>query len=395
MRPREADTPCRVLYVNHVGEVSGAEMSLLTLLSHLQTDEFEPIAAAPRQGPLHALLDKLNITTQHLAPLRLHKTRNPLALAGQAGALMVRRIQLGRIIQRTHPDIIHANSLTAAVSATTWSIGMPPVVFHARDITFPERAIQWASSGAEAIIAISESVKKAVVEVAPEAADKIEVIYNGIDREQFRPQKPRGATRQMLRLEDDELLVGNVGQLVPWKRQDMFLDTAAVIASQFPQARFIMVGADMFGEHGDYVASLRTKAEELGLAKAVIWAGYRDDVADLMAAMDVMVHTAEVEPLGRVILEALCVGTPCVAVNANGPAEIIEHLESGMLAEADAQSLADAAIAVLSKPRLAEALAEGGKARVAQDFGAEQMARSTEQLYLRVRSRKLSRRWPI
>ncbi len=395
MRPPEADTPCRVLYVNHVGEVSGGEMSLLTLLSHLQTQEFEPIAAAPRQGPLHALLDKLNITTQHIPPLRLRKTRNPLALAGQAGALMLRRIQLGGIIQRMRPDIVHANSLTAAVSATTWSVGMPPVVCHARDLSFPKRAMQWASSGAEAIIAISESVKKAVVEVAPEAADKIEVIYNGIDEEQFRPQKARAAVRQMLRLEEDELLVGNVGQLVPWKRQDMFLDTAALIASKLPRARFVIVGADMFGEHLDYVASLRAKARELGLGKAVIWAGYRDDVADLMAAMDAMVHTAEVEPLGRVILEALCVGTPCVAVNANGPAEIIENLESGMLAEADAQSLADAAVSVLSKPRLAEALAEGGKARVAENFSAEQMARRTEQLYLRLRSQKLPRRWPI
>ncbi len=395
MQPREADIPFRVLYVNHVGEVAGAEMSLLTLLRHLQSDEFEATVAAPRQGRLHALLDGINITAEHIPPLRLHRTRNPLRMARQAAAVLTRRIQLGSIIQRTQPDLLHANSLTAAIAATTWSYGMPPVVLHIRDLNFPRRAMQWTSSGAAGIIAISECVKQAIVEAAPEAADKTEIIYNGIDREEFRPDRTRAEVRQMLGLGEDALLVGNVGQLVPWKRQDMFLEAAAAITTRLPQARFIIVGADMFGEHPEYVAGLRAQAHQLGLGRAVIWAGYRDDVANLMSAMDVMVHTAEAEPLGRVILEALCVGTPCVAVNANGPAEIIENLESGVLAEADGQALAEAAVTVLSKPRLAQALAEGGQTRIAEEFSAEQMAPRTEQFYRRVQGQKLSRRWPI
>ena len=395
MQQLKHDERCRVLYVNHVGQVSGAEASLVSLLSHLRTDRYEPMAAVPVEGPLGSELREHASIVERLPVLRLHDTKAVSELLRQAGRLLKHRVCLGGVIWRTHPDVVHANSLTAGMSATTWSLGMPPVICHVRDITFPKIVAQWVVGGAEAIIAISESVKKALLDAAPEAARKIHVIYNGIDSNLFKPARPRAEVRDLLGVAHDQPLIGSVGQLVPWKRHDLFLDAAAAISTSIPQARFIIVGADVFGEHPDYVATLREQAQRLGLENRLIWAGYRDDVPNLLAAMDVLVHTAEAEPLGRVILEALSVGTPCVAINAGGPAEIIQNMQSGLLVEPEQHDIAEAAVTIITRPRLAQALAEAGKRRVATDFSAEQTARAIEQLYLEIHQHRSRRRWPI
>jgi L-malate glycosyltransferase len=389
------DSKCRVLYVNHVGEVSGAEASLVSLLSHLRTDRYVPMAAVPMEGPLHSLLREHTSIVERVPALRLHDAKVISQLLRQAGRLLKHRTCLGGVIRRTHPEIVHANSLTAGMSATTWSLGMPPVVCHVRDTTFPKIAAQWVVGGAEAIIAISESVKRAILDAVPEAAQKIHVIYNGIDCKLFKPARPRAEVRELLGVAQDQPLIGSVSQLIPWKRHDLFIDAAAEIAASIPEARFIIVGADVFGEHPKYVAALHEQARRLGIEKRIIWAGYRDDVANLLAAMDVLVHTAEREPLGRVILEALCVGTPCVAVNAGGPAEIIQNMQSGLLVEPRQHDFAEAAITIITKPRLAEAFAAAGKVRVATDFSAEQMARTIERLYLDIQQRRPHRKWPV
>jgi len=105
--------------VNHVGEVSGAEVSMATLISHLNAEECQAVAAVPPDGPLRAMLEQRDVTTHRIAALRLYHTRNPFGLARQAMRVLGHRIQLGGIVERVHPHIIHANSLTAALSATT------------------------------------------------------------------------------------------------------------------------------------------------------------------------------------------------------------------------------------------------------------------------------------
>ena len=88
-------------------------------------------------------------------------------------------------------------------------------------------------------------------------------------------------------------------------------------------------------------------------------------------------------------------GTPCVAVAAAGPKEIIRNLESGMLTKPDARSLATAAVTVLTRPRQAQALAQGGRERVLSGFSVRTMVEQTEDLYCDMLARKPTRRWPI
>ena len=188
--------------------------------------------------------------------------------------------------------------------------------------------------------------------------------------------------RRELGIPVDAPLVGTVGQVIPWKRQDVFIEAAAGIVAHVPRCYFVVVGADLFGEHAEYVRELRSLAEMLNVADRVAFTGYREDAASLLASLDVLVHPADGEPLGRVLLEAMCLGVPCVAANSCGPAELIEDGVSGLLvAPGDVTGVAREVLSLLSRPGTARRLGEAARKRVGEEFSAGRMARLTEGLY--------------
>jgi glycosyltransferase involved in cell wall biosynthesis len=365
------------------------------MISQLDRQRFTPVAAIPHHGPLQAMLRRIDVPVATVPSLRLSRTRNPLSLARQGLDLLAFRRRLGALVGESGASILHANSIAAGLAATTLPRGMPPVVCHVRDLSFPRAAVDWIVSGSAAVIAISECVREAVLQAAPDAGERVRVIHNGIDPARFQPGKTRAEVRSMLGLAAGERLVGMVSQLVPWKQHERFLQTAAAVSERVKAVRFIIVGADLFGEHRDYVDSLYEQAAQLGLRERIIWAGYRDDVADLMHAMDVLVHPAEQEPLGRVVLEAMCVGTPCVAVDQCGPAELISSLESGMLTPPEPGAMAEAVVTLLTKAPLARAISAAAQEAVRTRFSALRAAQLTQKVYEDVLLRPPARRWLI
>ena len=100
--------------------------------------------------------------------------------------------------------------------------------------------------------------------------------------------------------------------------------------------------------------------------------GHRDDVVDILAEIDLLVHPANQEPFGRVLLEASAAGVPMVATNVGGTAEIIIDQATGYLVPAhDAVSLATAIIAILSDPVESQRLRENARARAMREFSID------------------------
>jgi glycosyltransferase involved in cell wall biosynthesis len=146
-------------------------------------------------------------------------------------------------------------------------------------------------------------------------------------------------------------LVGIVARLSPDKRQDRFLRAAALVARERRDVRFAVVGGDILGTHGAYADGLRGLAAELGIAERVTFAGHRPDVYAWIDALDVLVHPAEREPFGLVVLEALALGKRVVATDAGGPAEILAGDPRGELVPAlDSDGLAAAIRRALERP---------------------------------------------
>jgi len=165
--------------------------------------------------------------------------------------------------------------------------------------------------------------------------------------------------------------------LSEWKGQHVFLD--ALAAMEGVQA--VIVGGALFGQEA-YEARIREQASRLGLDGRVRFLGFRSDVPELMASMDVVAHTSIVaEPFGRVVVEAMMCGRPVVATRGGGVTEIIRDGETGLLVPpGDAAALAGALGTILSDPALAQRLGQSGRDDVSDRFSLEETCRSVSAL---------------
>jgi glycosyltransferase involved in cell wall biosynthesis len=135
--------------------------------------------------------------------------------------------------------------------------------------------------------------------------------------------------------------LGVVGQITPWKGQDMALRALSALAERHPRLRLLVVGEAKFLsrstrlDNRSYLAELHELASAGRLAGRVRFLGERSDVPTIMSALDALLVPSHDEPFGRVVVEAMAAGTPVIASASAGPAEIVEHGVSGLLAPAD------------------------------------------------------------
>lgn len=177
------------------------------------------------------------------------------------------------------------------------------------------------------------------------------------------------------------LVVGIVGRLQPWKRQDLVIRAVAALAETGVDAHALVVGGDAYGLSPEYGPSLRALAGKLAPGR-VTFTGQVADTAPYMSAMDVLVNASAEEPFGLVLIEAMALGTPVVAFDAGGPAEIVEHGVSGLLVRGDPERALVAALSSLAKdPSLRLRFGREGHGRWAGHYTAEAFAeRLTSQL---------------
>ena len=262
---------------------------------------------------------------------------------------------LARILCEFNPDIVHANGIAAALAT-------PPsdarVVWHVRDMPRRPRYVRLAASRCDAAVAISRPVADACSRVfAPADRGKIRLIENGIDLSRFSNIPSKAQARAALGLPADGPVVGMVAHLVPWKRHDTFVAAAALLrdfrnASGAP-VNWVLAGRDLFGEHKGYIRKLRRAVRDAGLEDRFFWIGDHDG-AEVIPALDLLVHTAEGEPFGRVVCEAMACGVPVVARDDAGPGSILKDGKTGFLVGTqEAAAFAERIAFVLSHPDVA------------------------------------------
>ncbi len=372
--------PIRVLFVNHVSRASGAERTLADLLAHLPGD-LEPLVACPgpEDGWLPRNVTSLGVPWHRIGAWRPHRTPRWRALA-DAMAFFPAVATLAAVLARTRPAVIHCNSLPAAL-LTLGCRPRAPVVWHARDLRLPEAMAARVVRRSTRVVAISQCVREALCGLVPEAAAKVQVVYNGVDAPRAGETGGTSQVRRELGLSGGEPLIGTLAQVVPWKRLEVLIEAAQALGDE-EKAHFVVAGADLFGEHRGYAVQLKALCARSGLSDRVHWLGWREDGAGILAALTAYLHTADAEPLGRAILEAMAVGTPCVAPAACGPAEIIRHGDTGLLYEPG--NGADAARAlrrVIYDPAFAEHLRLAARRDFQERFMAERMAAEIADVY--------------
>jgi glycosyltransferase involved in cell wall biosynthesis len=368
----------RVLYVNHTSHMSGGERSLLSLLGGLPGDVRAHVACPG--GPLADAVRQLGVDVLPLpgtaGSLKLHPTRTPRAVAELTlAALAVRRH--ARAVQA---DLVHANSIRAGLTAGMAArLGGPPAISHVRDCLPPGRVSsltrRLVSSMSAVVLANSRHTAARFAVDGTRAA--VLVAHSPIDLRQFDPARvDRIAARDRLGLAPSDVALGVIGQLTPWKGQDDAVRATAEVRRVHPDVRLLLAGSAKFvsgaTRHDNlaYVRRLEELVEQLGLREHVSFLGERDDVPELMRALDVLLVPSWEEPYGRAVVEAMAMGVPVIATEVGGPAEIIRDGEGVLLPPRRPELWARELVPLIRDPQARAALGEAGRAR-ASAFGVE------------------------
>ncbi len=180
--------------------------------------------------------------------------------------------------------------------------------------------------------AISQVIKKNLAETTPLNANKIELVFNGIDTEKFDPQNAdRKKVREEFSIAEDELLIGMLARFSPGKGHEEFLGTAKTLSEKIKNLKFIVVGEASRGED-KYANSVKELAQKYGLTN-VIFAGFRSDTPDVLAAMDIFVFPSHAEAFGIALAEAHSMALPSVCSNSDGVLDIAVDGETALLFE--------------------------------------------------------------
>lgn len=195
------------------------------------------------------------------------------------------------------------------------------------------------------------------------ARNRIAVVQNALIVEDYRPARGDDRLRTQWGIPSGHRLVGKIGRLSPEKCQDLFLRAAAQVLSRVPDVSFVLVGI------GPDEQRLRRLADALGIARHVVFAGYRSDMQAVYNALDLVVQSSSTEGMPNVILEALLMRVPVVATDVGGTAEVMADDRSGWLVPPnDADALVAGICGALADPAHAQALAEAGERRVRAEF---------------------------
>lgn len=379
----------KIVFYNHTGQVSGAERVLLTLMTRLNANEFERVLVCPAQGPLVEMATEAGISVQTVAHLNARFTWRPERYIDYCKSFYQVIADLRRKLVGLNPDLIHANSIRAGLVATAATLGLKmKVVWHLHDL-LPRHPLSSvirmvaASSKRSCMIAVSDAVGRNFCGRSRLLKRKVNVILNAIDLKQFSPDGiAREEIRTSLALAKNDFALGIVGQLTPRKGQLELLVAFEKLLQKVPQARLVIVGSALFNRDADYEQLLRDTALRLGIADRVMMLGARKDVAAIMRGLDLLIINSRREPFGLIACEGMACGTPVIATDRDGLAEIINHKKTGWLVPfGDQARLVDAMIFLAGRSDIRNELAAAARKDVAQRFALGRYMNEIEAFY--------------
>ncbi len=365
--------------------LGGAENLLWWFLRNLDRDRIEPSVAFFGDGPFPRETAAAGIPTHTLPAGRLRQVHRTAANTARLAAL-VRREAPDMVFSWLTRSQLHAGPAALVTghrtTSTWWQWDFP-------DGRLADRMAA-ALPGPE-VAACSRAVADAQEALWPRRP--CHVILPGIEPRPAPDPAEAAARREELGLPMDRPVVGIVGRLIAWKRQDAFLRALAHLREQGRDVHGVVVGGTAHGLDPGYAPSLHRLAGELGLDDdALTFTGQVADGSSWFGAMDVAVNASTREPFGVVVLEAMAAGTPVVAVDAGGPAEIIEAGRTGMLAASRSpHDLAEQIARLLDDACLRQTIAREAPRVVAQRFTARRMARDAEDWLLGLHQRATAR----
>ncbi len=368
----------RILFVNHTGELGGAEMTLLPIASRYRTD---CVVALLKDGPVRGRLEALGVSVtvidgaaSMLGVSRQAGMLRAVAAAPEVTATVWRLAKLARKF-----DVLYANSQKAAVIAfLAGAMLRKPVIWYLHDILSPEH---FAGMQRRTVVTLANRLARSVITNSTASADAfvacggdrrlVSVAPSGVDPAAFDQvtQSEIASVRPELGI-GSAPLIGLFGRLAPWKGQHVLLEALA----RLDGVHGMIVGGPLFGEE-HYRDRIVAQSQKLGIANRIHWLGFRDDIPRLMRATDVIAHcSVSPEPFGRVIVEGMLARRPVVASDHGASTELLGDRYPYLVPAGDPGLLAGAIDRIQrAPPHELVALVGANYARACERFSTDRM----------------------
>jgi glycosyltransferase involved in cell wall biosynthesis len=360
--------PTTVLHLSSSSGPGGAEAVMATVAAGLDPTHYHSLVCLFRDGWLRERCERLGLET------------HVLRMNGMLDLGWLRRFT--ELLRDRQVAVVHAHEF----GANTWGTmagrlaGRPVVAtVHGRSYyadSFKRRLAYRIVSRAATMVAVSEDVRRFVVEATGVSRRRVRVVHNGIDPPAPVSSEARAGVRAELGILDGEQVVTVVGSLYLVKGHRYLLEAAPQVLALCPSTVFLFAG------RGDCETELRTQAKSLGIEARVRFLGLRQDVPALLAIGDVFVQPSLSEGFSIAILEAMAAARPVVTTRVGGNSELVADGETGLLVEpADAPALAAAVTRLLTDAREARRLGGNGLDRVRSRFSTGAMVKDYESIY--------------
>lgn len=290
-------------------------------------------------------------------------------------------------------DIIHAHSSKAGMLGriAAWRTRNPAARIYSphafafmMDVSISRRkayllAERMAGKLTDLLICTCDSEREIAVRNRIVPPGRAAVVRTGVDLRRFHPHPEAHRIRPELGIPDRHRLVGAVGALVEQKGHDLLVDAAALVLRDMPHTTFVIAG------EGPLRQQLEARSAELGLGRRMRFLGHREDIPQLLGALDLFVMPSRWEGMPYALVEAMAVGVPVVGTAIPGLTDLIEPPRTGWLAEpGDAASLARTIGQALREEGASARMAEAAREMVVREHSRERMLETLAGIYRRV-----------
>ena len=371
-----------ILYAIGSLVLGGSEKQMALLIKHLDQLNFNcHLFVLQPVGPLNKFLRTTNVKIYDGGYLSEKSTVAKILL------LLRAQIRLCRIILKIRPDIIHAYlPLTNFMGSVAGRILKVPLIITSKralgtyqDRYRGSRIFDITSFRLSTRVTVnSKAVGEDTIKRDRGNADKIRLIYNGVELTEFTSGNfKRIKIREALHIDPDKKIIITIANLIPYKGHIDLLKAATLVTEQFPGSQFLLVGEDR-----GVRSNLVKLAQELGIVNHILFLDRRDDISDLMAASDISVISSHEEGFSNVVLESMAAGLPVVATRVGGnPEAIIDGMTGWIVPPRNPEALANKIVDLLNDPQKARRWGELGKIRIKENFLVEKMVDEHLKLY--------------
>lgn len=355
----------KVLYSCLSKSWGGMEMVTITGIKQMQKNNIEVELLCIAESRLHLEANNLGII---IHTVKLNSFLNPFLI-----------LKLFSILKKNRYDIIHSHAskdlwlLVPAIKLYGKKVKLVFTKHVASGLIKKDFLHRWIYKSVDLAIAISNMIKQNLIDTTSLISGRIKVLFNGVDTKMFNPEIiDRKKFRNELKIDEKKTLIGMIGRFSPGKGHEEFLLAARMLNEKYNNLEFVIVGEASRGED-KYENEIKNLAKDFKLDN-LHFTGFRADVKEVLAGMDIFVFPSHAESFGIALIEAMSMGKAAVASNSDGVLDIITDSKTGLLFKVkDASDLMVKISKLIEDENLRSVLGNNARKKVIDTFDLDKV----------------------